>query len=309
MCRSNLAGHTRTRQALIRLLAATSVAASLSVVPAGASTTTLTISGSPSPSVQAGSIYYFQPGVEDSSVVSFSVQNKPGWATFSTANGRLSGTPSSAAVGTYTGIVITASDGTNSASLPAFSIKVVPAAPTISGTPATAVTAGSAYRFTPSASASFGTVYFSILNRPSWATFSAATGTLAGTPTNAEAGTYSDIVIRAYSYDQSADLSSPNASLPAFSITVAPGSDAVTLQWTRPTQNTDGTTLTNLAGYRISYGTAADALSQSVTIANPATTSYVLSDLSAGTWYFAVEAYNTAGTYSPASNLGSTTIP
>jgi hypothetical protein len=307
MFRSDRAGHARARQALIRLLAATSVAASLGGVPAGAEASTLTISGTPFPAVQAGTSYSFQPGVQGSSAVSFSVQNKPAWATFSSADGRLSGTPSSTAVGTYSGIVITASDGTSSAALPAFSIKVVPTKPTISGTPATAVTAGSAYRFTPSATASVGTVYFSILNRPSWATFSVFTGTLAGTPTNADAGTYSDIVIRAYSYDKS--LASPDTSLAAFSITVGPGSDAVTLAWTVPTLNTNGTTITNLAGYRINYGTTSTELSQSVTIANPATTSYVVSDLSAGTWYFTVEAYNTDGTYSAASNVGSETIP
>jgi hypothetical protein len=30
-----------------------------------------------------------------------------------------------------------------------------------------------------------------------------------------------------------------------------------TLSWTAPTENTDGTTLANLAGYRIRYGTSA----------------------------------------------------
>jgi hypothetical protein len=305
MCRSNLAS---ARQALIRLLAATSIAVALSVVSAGAAASTLTISGTPSPSVLAGSSYSFQPGVQGSSSVSFSVKDMPAWATFSTATGRLSGTPTSAAEGTYSGIVITASDGTSTASLASFSIKVVPAKPTISGTPTTSVIAGSAYSFTPSASGSGGTVYFSIVNRPSWATFSDTTGTLAGTPTTAEAGTFSGIVISAYNYDKSANLSSPNVSLAAFSITVQPGSDAATLRWTIPTENTNGTTLTNLAGFRISYGTAADELSQSVTIASPTSSSYVLSDLAAGTWYFAVEAYNTAGIYGPASNVESVTI-
>ncbi|MFZ1906498.1 MAG: fibronectin type III domain-containing protein [Steroidobacteraceae bacterium] len=305
MCRSNLAW---AGQALMRVLAATSVAAALSVVSTGAAASTLTISGTPSPSVLAGSSYSFQPGVQGSSSVSFSVHNMPAWATFSTATGRLSGTPSSAAEGTYSGIVITASAGTSTASLASFSIKVVPGKPTISGTPTTAVTAGSAYSFTPHASASSGTVYFSIVNRPSWATFSETTGTLAGTPTTGEAGTFSNIVISAYSYDKSANLSSPNVSLAAFSITVQAGSDAATLHWTIPTENTNGTTLTNLAGFRINYGTAADELSQSVTVANPASSSYVLSDLAAGTWYFAVEAYNTAGVYGPASNVGSVTI-
>lgn len=306
MCRSNLAW---AGQALMRVLAATSVAAALSVVSTGAAASTLTISGTPSPSVLAGSSYSFQPGVQGSSTVSFSVQNKPAWATFTTSTGRLSGTPAIAAEGTYSGIVITASDGSSTASLASFSIKVVPAKPTISGTPATAATAGSAYSFTPSATASSGTVYFSIVNRPSWATFSETTGTLAGTPTTAEAGTFSSIVISAYSYDKSANLSSPNVSLAAFSITVRPASDTATLQWTIPTENTNGTPLTNLAGFRINYGTAADNLSQSVTIANPESTSYVMSDLSAGTWYFAVEAYNTAGTFSPSSNVGSISVP
>jgi hypothetical protein len=304
MCRSNLA---RAGQALVRLLAATSIAASLSIAPVGAATT-LTISGSPSPSVCEGSAYSFQPAVQGSSSVTYSVQNMPAWATFTTATGKLAGTPPAASVGTYSGIVITASDGTASAALPAFSIKVVPAKPTVSGTPATTITAGSAYTFTPTASDSAGTVYYSITNRPSWATFSGPTGTLSGTPTSAETGTYSGIVISAYSYDASANLSSPNVSLPAFSITVGAGSGSVTLAWTIPTENTNGTPLTNLAGFKVSYGTSASDLSQSATIANPGITSFVVNDLSAGTWYFAVEAYNTAGTYSSASNVGSTTV-
>ncbi len=62
-------------------------------------------------------------------------------------------------------------------------------APTITGIPATRVTAGKAYGFTPTAKGADGnTLQFSVSNKPSWATFSTATGRLSGTPTNAQAG-------------------------------------------------------------------------------------------------------------------------
>jgi hypothetical protein len=53
-----------------------------------------------------------------------------------------------------------------------------------------------------------------------------------------------------------------------------------------PTQNTDGSPLTNLAGYRIYYGTDAAALAYSATIDTTDATSYVVSGLDSGTWYF-----------------------
>src|ERR1700720_3131185 len=67
---------------------------------------------------------------------------------------------------------------------------------TISGTPAASVTAGQPYSFTPSATDSQGrALAFAIANRPSWATFSARSGQLSGTPSTASVGTYSNIVI------------------------------------------------------------------------------------------------------------------
>ena len=45
-------------------------------------------------------------------------------------------------------------------------------------------------------------------------------------------------------------------SLPAFSITVTQvGLGSMSLSWTPPTQNTDGSALTDLAGYKLYYGT------------------------------------------------------
>src|SRR4029453_5899928 len=104
---------------------------------------------------------------------------------------------------------------------------------------------------------------FSITNRPSWASFNTSNGTLSGTPTSSNIGTYSNIVIRA----SDGTLS---ASLPAFAVTVAAvGNGSATLSWTPPTRNTDGTTLTNLPGYRIYYGTSSGSLTRTGQSANP----------------------------------------
>lgn len=178
-----------------------------------------------------------------------------------------------------------------------------PVPPTISGKPVTALTAGSAYSFKPSAtSASGAQLTFSIANKPSWASFNAASGALTGTPANA--GTYANIVV-------SVSDGKMSASLPAFTMIVnqAPATTgAAELTWIPPTQNTDGSVLTNLAGYKIHYGTSASALTQTVTISNPGLTAYTMSDLPAGSWYFAITAYSTAGDESPLSGVIATTL-
>ena len=170
--------------------------------------------------------------------------------------------------------------------------------------PATSANAGTGYRFTPTASAPNGNaLIFSIENIPSWAAFNAQSGTLSGTPAAADAGTYANIVI-------SVSDGTSSASLAPFSITVTQAaSGSATLSWSAPTQNTDGTALTNLAGFHIYYGTSAANLDQSVQIANPGLTTYVLSNLAAGTWYVSINAYTAAGAESVASNIVNTTIP
>lgn len=84
-----------------------------------------------------------------------------------------------------------------------------------------------------------------------------------------------------------------------------------TLSWTPPTQNTDGTTLTNLAGYRIVYSTSssalgdpADVLTKQLQVAGNVS-SYVIEGLTAGTWYFAVKSFNSSGAESVLSNVAS----
>ena len=80
------------------------------------------------------------------------------------------------------------------------------------------------------------------------------------------------------------------------------------LTWIPPTQNTDGSVLTNLAGYKIHYGASASAMTQTVTITNPGLTAYTMSDLPAGNWYFAVTAYSTTGIESAVSGVIATTL-
>jgi hypothetical protein len=85
-----------------------------------------TISGTPALTATAGALYSFQPAATDpeGAPLTFSITNKPTWATFDTATGRLTGTPVSTQVGTYSSIAIKVSDGTSTASLPAFAVTV-----------------------------------------------------------------------------------------------------------------------------------------------------------------------------------------
>ena len=266
------------------------------------------ISGTPQSSDVVGQMYTFTPTASGPSgyPLTFAIVGKPAWASFNATTGQLAGIPTTASAGVYSNIVISVSDGVASASLLPFSISVsgLPnIAPTISGQPVTSLNVGSTYGFTPTAADADGDpLAFSIQNQPSWATFSSASGQLSGTPSAADAGTYSNIII-------SVSDGVTSASLAAFTITVNQVSNgSATLTWTPPLQNSDGTTLTNLSGYRIYYGTAANSLSQSIDLVNTGLTSYTISNLSTATWYFGMTAYTTSGTESPVSNLATKTI-
>ena len=81
-----------------------------------------------------------------------------------------------------------------------------------------------------------------------------------------------------------------------------------TLDWMPPTENDDGSALTNLAGYTVYYGTSRDDLSQSVKVSNPGLASYTVTGLTSGTWYFAVTSYSADGVESTRTTTVSTTI-
>src|SRR5690606_37320974 len=121
----------------------------------------------------------------DGDTLTYSIVNKPVWASFDTATGELSGTPGKVGGAMTRDIVITVSDGMLSAGLPAFDLEVVNAndAPTITGTPAVSVLQDTTYSFIPTGEDIDGdTLAYSILNKPDWADFDTATGELSGTP-------------------------------------------------------------------------------------------------------------------------------
>jgi Putative Ig domain len=175
--------------------------------------------------------------------------------------------------------------------------------PVISGSPTTSVVAGQRYSFQPAAKDSDSSeLTFSIQNMPSWATFDSTTGQLSGTPTAAEVGTYANIII-------SVSDGTSQSALPAFAVAVTEvASGSATLSWTAPTENTNGTALTDLAGYWINYGTSADNLSEKVQIHSPGIVTYVLTNLSPGTWYFSMTSYTAANVQSAPSAVARYTV-
>lgn len=161
--------------------------------------------------------------------------------------------------------------------------------PVISGNPATSVTSGQTYSFTPTASDPDGqTLAFSIANKPSWAGFNAASGALIGTPAAANAGTYANIVI-------SVSDGAASVSLPAFSIAVTAAIGTAELFWSKPTKNEDGTPLTDLAGYKVRYGASPGSPNQIVDVTGAEITSASIEGLVAGTWYFSIASYTSSG--------------
>ena len=189
--------------------------------------------------------------------------------------------------------MISVSDGTATASLAAFAMTVNPAAndpPTISGTPATTVNAGVAYTFQPNGADPDGdTLTYSVQNRPTLGyvqyqhgpavrhAHGSAGWRVFEHPHQRERQERQRIPAGVLHHGSAADERQRYG--------VLDGSD----------ENTDGSTLTDLAGFRIDYGTSAGALNQTVEIANPGLATYVVNGLTSGNWYFAVWAYNSAG--------------
>lgn len=169
--------------------------------------------------------------------------------------------------------------------------------PTISGNPPASATTGMTYSFTPSANDVDGdTLTFSVNNLPSWASFDASNGTLSGMPLIGNIGVDSNISI-------SVSDGQDSASLPQFSISVNQTSmGSVTLNWVAPTQNSDGSPLTDLAGYNLYFGSTQGNYPNSIHINNPGLTTYVVENLAPATYYFVATSENSAGIESHYSN-------
>jgi len=125
--------------------------------------------------------------------------------------GCLGGSGSSSSTTSSTSVAPVGSDGTSSSSSPPSSSYSVPS---VSGTPPTAVFAGSPYTFQIAASDADGDVLrYSASNLPSWLGVNSSNGVLSGTPAVEQVGVYFDIVI-------SVTDGRTTVSLPSFSLTV-----------------------------------------------------------------------------------------
>lgn len=203
--------------------------------------------------------------------------------------------PSSLAV---TVTAVAAADATKSGSA---TVTLTVAAPTISGTAGTTVMVGQAYDFKPTAVDPNGLpLTLSVTGKPAWLAFNTATGELSGTPAASDVGT-SAIKITVSNTKATASLS--------FSLAVVQtASGSASLSWVAPTTHTDGSSMTDLAGFRIYYGTQQGSLGTRIDVTNPTVTTSVVPNLSSGTWYFAVTAVDSAGHESGYSNVASKTI-
>lgn len=176
-------------------------------------------------------------------------------------------------------------------------------APSLKGSLPTQVLVGFDVTFAPQAADPDGdTLTFSATGLPGWMSIDSTTGTVSGRPTAADVGTYTDIVITVSDGRIRSHLPPQTVAV------VATASGKATLSWVPPTENVDGTPITNLAGYRIRFGTDPDALSLSVDVANPGIASYVVENLTPAKWYFSVTAYTSNGVESGLSNLATKTI-
>jgi hypothetical protein len=91
-------------------------------------------------------------------------------------------------------------------------------------------------------------------------------------------------------------------------VPAAPVTGSATLNWIAPQNNADGSALSDLAGYRIYYGTTSGQYTKVISIASPYTTSYTIQNLSAGTYFATVKAYDTANNESSSSTEVTKTI-
>jgi hypothetical protein len=268
------------------------------------------ISGTPPSTATVGTLYSWTPAVSDPdrNALTLTLNGKPAWASFDPKTGRIYGTPTAAYTATTSTSRLNVSDGAATTAL-RFSITVRTAtagasiggtsgSPIITGTPPSTATVGRFYSWKPIVSdPNNDPVALTLNGKPAWAAFDPKTGQVYGTPTAAYAGTMTTSKLNASDRTNTTTL--------RFSVTVGTSSSvgsvgSVTVSWTPPTTNTDGSALTNLSGYRIMYGTAPGQYTKSVDV-SVGLTRYTIGSLNAGKYYVAIAAKNSSGVESAPS--------
>lgn len=99
-----------------------------------------------------------------------------------------------------------------------------------------------------------------------------------------------------------------SGSVDAGSVSAA-GLGSVTLNWTPPTTRADGgaLSLSEIAGYRVLYGTEPGQYTHSLDINDAASNSATIADLPLGDYYFVLVTRDTNGSQSGLSNMVSRT--
>lgn len=174
-------------------------------------------------------------------------------------------------------------------------------APLISGEAPATATVGVQYSFRPQAQDPDGdTMKYTIINKPSWATFNATTGRLFGTPSPEDVGSYGEITVSVSDGQTTSSLTPFTIEVEAFSM------GSATLTWSIPTVRTDGSSLNgSLSGFHVYYGQTSGDYANKVTLDNAGMSTFVIDNLSAGRWYFVVTAFDRNGIESNPSEEGS----
>lgn len=156
--------------------------------------------------------------------------------------------------------------------------------PTVSGVPDDCVGLNNYYEFIADGlDADNDSLKYSIINQPSWTSFNIRSGKLSGTTNINNVGLYDNIQI-------SVTDGIETASLDPFAIEVLVGNGQTMLTWTPPITHEDGTTLIDLAGYKIYYGKSAYNFPNKIEINNPGQANYLVENLCPTTYFFAVTA-------------------
>ena len=180
---------------------------------------------------------------------------------------------------------------------------------------------GAAFTFTVAATTTERTLTYYV---GGWNSTGKITATLAGattyTTTFSSSATYSRVITLKYradsattlrvTYTQTAGTGTISMQAAALSqAVVAQPADTAILTWKPPGLNEDGSPLADLAAFKVYWGTAPGAYTQSTKISSATALTYTVSGLTKGTWYFVVTALNSKGVESPYSNVWSKTVP